>query len=405
MEKSDKNPYRKIAESFIKAFEDSDEIELDSIEIAIDKLELLLSSITRQIITPTIMPPQIVKPIEVPKVKFEKPKMVWPGKIIEVEIGATRSMGGTRDKTYIIGGEKAPSFYFFEKPEIVMPHKPIFALDIFDMKISLPKAVRMFYGEDVLNDPAEWARIAIEKFNADMITLHLVSTDPNVKNTSPSEAAKIVENVLQAVKVPICVGGSGNPEKDVEVFSKISEIAEGERILINSLNLDMDLKKVLEPIKKYGHVVIDFSPMDLDKARQLNRKVYDYLPKNMIVIDMNCAGIGYGLEYGYTATQRARLAALRGDEELQHPLVAGVSNAWAAREAWLKMDPLWGPKEIRGPIWELLTGLCMLLAGADYFMTVCPTTPSTLKEFVEYIYGEKVFSKEELYNWVSAKIG
>ncbi len=399
-----RNPYRKIAENFIKIFEDSDEIELKSVEIAINKLELLLSSASKQVITQALMPTQIVKPIELPKVKFELPKMAWPGKIVEVEIGATRNMGGTRDRTYIIGGEKAPSFYFFEKPELVMPHRPIFALDVFDMKISLPKAVKMFYGEDILNDPAEWAKVAIEKFGADMITLHLVSTDPNIKDTSPSEAAKTVENVLQAVKTPICVGGSGNPEKDVEVFSKIAEIAEGERILINSLNLDMDLPKVLESIKKYGHVVIDFSPMDLDKARQLNRKVYDYLPKNMIAVDMNCAGIGYGLEYGYTATQRARLAALRGDEELQHPLVAGVSNAWAAREAWLKMDPLWGPKEIRGPIWELLTGLCMLLAGADYFMTVCPTTPSTLKEFVNYIFKEKEIPEEELYDWVSAKI-
>jgi hypothetical protein len=79
VKKNDENPYRKIAETFIKAFEDSDEIELDSIEIAIDKLEFLLSSITRQIIAPTIMPSQIAKPIEIPKLKFEKAKngLAW----------------------------------------------------------------------------------------------------------------------------------------------------------------------------------------------------------------------------------------------------------------------------------------------------------------------------------------
>jgi len=415
-----KEPYKAIADALQRTIKRYGEVELQDITLKIEKLKILFSSmgssaVPRQQVSkvsvqprviaaqqgPSVIPVAKVKP-ELEKIRFVQPKMDWTGRIAEVKLGATKGDGGTRDRSYIIGGETAPAFYLFESPEKAMPHPPVFALDVFDMRISLPRAIRNAYG-DVLDDPVEWARTAVKKFGADMITLHMVSTDPSVADTPPSEAAKKVEDILQAVKVPICVGGSGNPEKDVEVFSKIAEVTAGERILVNSINIDMNLQKVLEPIKKYGHVVINFSPMDLDKARQINRKVYDYLPKDMIVLDMNCAGIGYGLDYGYTANERARLAALRGDEELQHPLNAGVSNSWAAREAWMKMDPFWGTRETRGPVWEALTGLSMLLAGADYFMTISPTTPVILRQYVNNIlFGKR--KEGEVADWVSAKL-
>jgi acetyl-CoA decarbonylase/synthase complex subunit delta len=236
-----------------------------------------------------------------------------------------------------------------------------------------------------------------------MINLHLVSTDPYIKDTSPQDSAKLVEDVLQAVKVPLCVGGSGNPTKDVGVFEKVAEAGAGERLLINSINLDMDIEKSTKPIKDYGHVAVAFTQMDLDKARELNRRLYDFLSKDQIVMDTNCAGIGYGLEYGFTIAERARLAALKGDRELQHPLVSGVSNAWAAREAWLNMEPAWGPKDIRGPIWETITAISMLLVGSDYLMMLHPTSVKTVKSFIDYLL--KGGAVGEIPDWTSARLG
>jgi acetyl-CoA decarbonylase/synthase complex subunit delta len=275
-------------------------------------------------------------------------------------------------------------------------------MDVFDTKIPLPGAVRDHFG-DVLEDPPEWARRCVEKYRADMINLHLVGTDPYLKDTSPSEAADLVEEVLQAVKVPLCEGGSGNPAKDVQVFEKVAAAGAGERLLINSINLDMDIKKASKPVKAHDHVAIAFTQMDLDKARELNRRLYEYLSKDQIVMDTNTAGIGYGLEYGFTIAERARLAALKGDQELQHPLASGISNAWAAREAWLEMDPRWGPKDLRGPIWEAITAISMLLAGSDYLMMLHPTSVKTVKEIVGYLLkGGKV---KEPPHWASARLG
>lgn len=384
---------KKLSDSLVKNLLKYGEIELEDVTIDMEELEMRIAPALKRVL------PLTVKPTELVKVEFIPPKMEWIGKVVEVKLGAEASDGGTRDRSHIIGGETVPAFYTFEDS---MPHPPVRAMDVFDMKISLPRAVRSHF-EDVLEDPPEWAKRCVEKYGAEMVNLHLVSTDPHIKNTSPSDAAKLVEEILQAVKVPLCVGGSGDPVKDVEVFGKVAEVGEGERLLINSVNLDMDLEMVTKPIKEHGHVVIAFTQMDLDKARELNRRLYDYLPKDQIVMDTNCAGIGYGLEYGFTIAERARLAALKGDRELQHPIVSGVSNAWAAREAWLEVEPQWGPKELRGPLWETLTALSMLLAGTDYLMMLHPMSVGTIKEVVEYLL--RGGAGEKFLDWTSAKLG
>lgn len=392
MTKDKGDPVKKLGDSLMKKLLEYGEIELEDVTIDVEELEIGILPTLRRVLPK-------VKPTELAKVEFTPPKMEFVGKVIEVKLGAVAGDGGTRDRSHVIGGETVPAFYTFKDP---MPHPPVMAMDVFDMKISLPRAVKSHF-KDVMEDPPEWAKRCVEKYGAEMINLHLISTDPSIKNTSPQDAAKLVEEVLQAAKVPLCVGGSGDPVKDVEVFEKVAEAGEGERLLINSVNLDMDLERATKPIKEHGHVAIAFTQMDLGKARELNRRLYDYLPKDQIIMDTNCAGIGYGLEYGFTIAERARLAALMGDQELQHPIVSGASNAWAAREAWLEMDPSWGPRELRGPLWETMTALSMLLAGADYLMMLHPTSMSATKEIVGYLLGSGTGKK--IPDWTSAKLG
>jgi len=393
MAKKEDNLVKKLSDSLVGNLSRYEELELEDVTIDVKELALKMLPTPRRVI------PTKVKPTELAKVEFSPPKTEWVGKIPEVTLGARVDDGGTRDRSYIIGGETTAAFYTFEGS---MVHRPVISMDVFDMKITLPGAVRAHFG-DVLEDPPEWAKQCVEKHGADMVNLHLVSTDPYIKDTSPQDSAKLVEEVLQAVRVPLCVGGSGNPAKDVEVFEKVAEAGAGERLLINSLNLDMDIEKASKPLKEHGHVAIAFTQMDLDKARELNRRLYDYVSKDQIVMDTNCAGIGYGLEYGFTIAERARLAALKGDQELQHPLVSGISNVWASREAWLEMEPMWGPKEIRGPIWETITALSMLLVGSDYLMMLHPTSVKTVKEIVDYLL--KGGEAREIPDWASAKLG
>ena len=102
--------------------------------------------------------------------------------------------------------------------------------------------------------------------------------------------------------------------------------------------------------------------------------------------------------------ERTRLAALMGDPELQHPMSSGTTNAWAAREAWLKMDPQWGPRELRGPIWETVTALTLLLAGVDYFMMMHPAAVKTVRDTVAELTSTGKADALKIADWVTMKI-
>jgi acetyl-CoA decarbonylase/synthase complex subunit delta len=255
---------------------------------------------------------------------------------------------------------------------------------------------------EVVHDPAEWSKLCVEKFNAQMINLHLLTIDPLIEDAPPKKALEYVENVLQAVDVPIAIGGCGDPQKDLEVFQHIAEATTGERILFNSVTLDMEIEPSAKLVKDNGHAVIAFTSMDVNKARELNRKLYDFLPKEDIVMDTTTAALGYGLDYAFTVMERSRLAALKGDPELNHPISSGTTNAWAAREAWMKMGPEWAPRELRGPIWETVTGQTLLLAGVDYFMMMHPAAAQAVNTMIENLMSGK--KPSETTEWVSLKI-
>ncbi|MBS7644940.1 MAG: CO dehydrogenase/acetyl-CoA synthase subunit delta [Candidatus Bathyarchaeia archaeon] len=388
---------RGLAPRILDLLKDVEELELEDVEMELGDLELILQP--PALTLPPAKPEVRLKPERIIEERFTPPRMEYPGKIVEVKIGSTKSEGGTRSRSIVIGGERNPPFYIFEAPP---PNPPSISIDVFDMRIPLAKPVKE-HVEDVLDDPAAWAKRAVDKWEADMVNLHLVSVDPLLKDTPPREAAKTVEEVLQAVDVPIAVGGCGDPEKDLKVFEKVAEASQGERILINSVTLDMDVGKMADIVNKYGHTVIAFTPMDMDKARELNRKLYSYLPKDVIVIDTTTAALGYGLEYAFTIMERVRLAALMGDEELQHPISSGTTNAWAAREAWMKMDPRWGAREFRGPIWETITALTLLLAGVDYFMMMHPAAVKTVKTAIRDLISNRRGDEPSLMRWVSTR--
>ncbi len=379
------------------------EIELEDFEMEVGDLEIWLQpgAVAAPVIAPPkVAPPVKAKPTQIIEAEFIPPVETYPGRVVEVKLGATKSEGGTRGRTVVIGGETTPAFYTFERPT---PHPPVISLDVFDMEVPLAKAVKM-HVKDVLGDPAAWAKLAVEKFGADMITIHLISIDPLVKDASPKEAVKTVEAVAQAVDVPLVIGGCGDPVKDADVFQEVAETFAGERFLISSITRDMDVERCAKFVKKNGHVALSFTPMDLNLARELNRRLYDYLPKEDIVMDLTTAALGYGLDYAFTNMERARLAALMGDPELAHPMSSGTTNAWAAREAWMKMAPEWEPRELRGPLWEVVTALTLLLAGVDLFMMMHPAAVKTVKDVIAQLMGGKSGNADRLVEWVNAKV-
>jgi len=296
------------------------------------------------------------------------------GMINEVVLG-----GGSRKKI-IIGGERSLPLH------ASLPEKnlPVISHDVFDMPIHLPSQVRECFGE-AMNDPAEWAHLSVKRYKADMITLHMVSTDPKGANVSVPDALKKIEDVLQAVKVPLIIGGSGNPDRDPELLEKAAEICSGERVLLSSVDGSMNYKRVVAAAKKHGHAVLSLIPQNLGEMGRFNKALMRLgLTKNDIVMDLFTGGVGYGLEYSISAMERARLQGLAGDEGLAFPIASAPSNAWSAREAWMKKDE-WGPREMRGPLWEAATAQATLLSGADLFMMLHPLAIDSLKKTIRGI--------------------
>ena len=383
-----------ISEKLLESLAKYQEIELEDVEITFDELEIKIKP------SEPLPHSSIIVPSVAPILSgYVAPHESYVGSIVEVTIGATKSEGGTRGSSVTIGGETAPAFHNFQaKP----PHRPVIAMDVFDYsKVPLPKAVKMHYRE-VLEDTAEWARLCVEKFDAEMINLHLTSIDPLIDDASPQDALRTVEEVLEAVDVPLAIGGCGDPAKDLAVFKVLGEATEGERVLFNSITLDMDIEKTAKVIKDHDHTVIAFTSMDVNRARELNRKLYDYLPKEQIVMDTTTAALGYGLDYAFTVMERCRLAALKGDPELNHPISSGATNAWAAREAWMKMGPEYDPRELRGPIWEVITAQSLLLAGVDYFMMMHPAAAKEMRGFIDTLMKDN--QEVNAQDWVTLKI-
>ena len=335
-------------------------------------------------------------PREIIKTEFKPYKAEFTGRIQEVTLGATPKEGGTRKYTITVGGERSLPFYVFDAEQ---PHLPVITVDVFDRPVPFPKAVREHY-EDVMDNPAEWAKKAVKDFGADMVTIHLISTDPTLDDTPIHEAVKTVEDILQAVKCPIVVGGSGNKEKDPPLLEKVAEVAEGERVLLASATLDSDWERIADAAKKHNHVVLAWTQLDINAQKTLNRYLLKKagLPPDSLIMDPTTAPLGYGLDYAFSNMERIRLAALKGDADLAFPISSGTTNAWGAREAWMKESPIsgdtsWGARELRGPLWEIVTGLTLALAGADIFMMLHPASVAVLKDVIGMLGGK---SKESV---------
>ncbi len=369
-----------------------DKVEFEQFFMELGDLELFIpagNGVSRVVPNlSTATPPAVKeKPSALYSEGYVPPVEKFPGRIHEVRLGATKKDGGSRGSAFIIGGSDSPPFVYADRPPL---HLPVFAMDVFDINIPLPMAVKAGI-RDVMDDPAEWARRNVE-LGADMVTVHLMSTDPLGEDAPPVEAARTIEKVLQAVDVPLIIGGSGDPRKDAEVFIEVAGAAAGERVLLNSVTLDMASANIIEGVaraaKENGHAVIGLTGLEINRAKELNRRLFEYLAPEDIVMDLTTVALGYGLEYSFTVHERARQAALLGDEELQQPAISASANAWVAREARAKMDPQYGPRELRGPLWETINALTLLLAGIDIFMVAHPAALKTLKEVIQALTRE-----------------
>ena len=307
---------------------------------------------------------------------FEIPKITYTGKIKEVKLGKG-------PKAVTVGGETAYPFHLFEGE---IPYPPRIAMEVYDaVPEDWPEASLEPF-KDVVNDPVAWAKKCVQRYGAELITLQLVSTDPNGLNRPSEEAAEIAKKVASAVDVPVVVWGSGNADKDKEVLRKVAEVCGGMNLVIGPV-VESNYKQVGAGAIGYKHTTIASTPIDINLAKQLNILLGNLgVPDEQIIVDPTTGGLGYGIEYTYSVMERDRIAALtQQDERLQFPIICNMAKeVWKTKEAKMSADeaPALGDPKKRGILMEAVTAIMLLLAGADVLVMRHPEAIKLVREMI-----------------------
>jgi CO dehydrogenase/CO-methylating acetyl-CoA synthase complex beta subunit/CO dehydrogenase/acetyl-CoA synthase delta subunit len=319
--------------------------------------------------------------------EVEVPKEKWTGKVREITLGATEADGGTRSKTITVGGQTTLPFLGFEGDT---GRRPVIGVEIQDKRPDDWSPVLQKAWGDVMDDPAEWAKAAEEK-GADLIALQLSLEDANGEPNSAEKASKTVRKVLEATGLPLIVLGPGQVEADHELLVAAAEEAAGERIALG-LCEEKNYRTIVAGALAHDQLVIASTAMDVNLAKQLNILISDMgLPVERILMDPTCAGVGYGIEYGYSVMERLRLAALQGDSMTQLPMIVIAGNeAWRQKEAKVGEDvpEAWGDWEERAVNWEIVTASTLVESAADILVLRHPESMRRINAMIDKLWGE-----------------
>jgi acetyl-CoA decarbonylase/synthase complex subunit delta len=293
---------------------------------------------------------------------------------IEAYTGAVREATiGKGNKSLKIGGENILPLHFFDQGSNPNPAK--FALEVLDMEPQdWPEHLIQPF-KDVISDPVKWAK-RCEELGADAVFLRLVSTDPAVKDSSADGAAALAKKVAEAINIPLIIYGSGDDKKDAEVLPKVAEACDGMNLLIGPVQKE-NYEIVGKALLDHGHNASALSPLDINLLKELNVKLGKFFPSEKIVIDPESAALGYGMEYSFSLMERVKqIGIITKDNMTMMPIIADIgAECWKTKQAKENKE--------RGLLWEGMTALSLLLAGANILVLRHPQTLKLIKETIE----------------------
>jgi len=300
--------------------------------------------------------------------QYRAPVEAYTGTVREITLG-------TGAKTLKLGGETALPFHFFDQGSI--PNAPRLALEVWDMP---PKDWARWVVEpfqDVISDPVKWAQKCVA-CGADAVCLQLVSADPAAGDTPPEIAAQLVKAVAEAIPVPLIVYGPDDEKKNAVVLAKVAEVCRGQNLLLGPA-VKENYEAIAKPVLEHGHCVIAQTSLDINLMKELNIKICKSFPPDRVVIDPVSSALGYGMEYSFSIMERIKqTGVIFKDGMTQMPIIANLAGeSWKTKEA----------KEDRnqGILWEGMTAVSLLLAGANLAVL---RHPETLR-YVKKLFGLK----------------
>jgi len=295
-----------------------------------------------------------------------------------VTIGAPASDGGTRGSTVTVGGQTALPHLTFDGET---PHRPVIAGYVADMVPDWPDFLKKALGSEI-NSPLEWARKAVEEFRVDLVSIKLLGGASDTLDRTPEECARLIEDLLKTVEVPLIIRGSGDEQKDRLILQECSQAARGENCLLGSAT-ESNYMTMAAICRADKHKLIAEAPVDINIGKQVNILLEDAgFSLDDIVMFQATAALGYGFDYVYTIMERARNAGLQGDKLMARPMLCDVGEeVWRIKEAAAGEDILegWGPAEKRGPMWEAVCAQGYLQAGADILIMAHPDAIRTVR--------------------------
>jgi CO dehydrogenase/acetyl-CoA synthase delta subunit len=216
----------------------------------------------------------------------------------------------------------------------------------------------------------------VQDFGAESVCLQLLSTDPGERDTPPEEAASLTKRVMEAINVPLIVYGSGDEKKDVAVLTKVAEVCAGGNLLLGPVTKE-NYEEIIKAAQEFGHSIIAQTPLDINLQKELSIKVCKSFPPERVVFDPLSPALGYGLEYSFSIMERIKLAAIASNEAmLQMPIIANLGKeCWKTKEAKENKE--------QGILWEGITAISLILAGANIVVLRHPETYRQIKEILE----------------------
>jgi acetyl-CoA decarbonylase/synthase complex subunit delta len=302
----------------------------------------------------------------------------WSGTIGRVQLGATSKEGGTRAISYAIGGNTG--LPFIEPNEGLT--RPLVAYELCDDPLFWPALVVERLGETI-TDLGAWTTLAERELGADLVRLYLTSTKKRGFEEFET-VGETVKTTLSATGLPLIVEGPNEPSIESEVFRRVGEAGQGERLLLGTAEAAR-YRSVAAAALAYHHAVIAQSPIDVNLAKQLNILLREIgVPQEQIVIDPYTGALGYGFEYSYSAMERIRYAALKGDGDLAMPMISSAPDSLTIKEV---RDALPGDGPRTAVAWEVATGLAAAAAGAAIVCVRHPDSVAPLKAAIGATWG------------------
>ena len=185
-----------------------------------------------------------------------------------------------------------------------------------------------------------------------------------------------LKEVAEAINVPLIVYGSGDEKKDAEVLPKVAEVCDGMNLLIGPA-LKENYEAVGKAILDHGHTAIAQTPLDINLLKELNVKLSKFFPPDRIVIDSLSSALGYGMEYSFSLMERVKqIGVITKDSMTMMPIIANLGGeCWKTKQAKENKE--------QGLLWEGMTALSLLLAGANIIVLRHPETLKLIKETIE----------------------